>query len=96
MKRIASILVACTIAQALHELRPGSAWTVTNNSYDGIVFLDSSTRPTRAAITTWLSNCQDAETQRIAAKVQARIDVRNTSLTVQQRLQALLILTDND
>lgn len=33
---------------------------------------------------------------RLAAKAQARIDVKNTALTIAQRLQALLILQDLD
>jgi hypothetical protein len=97
MKYLAQILIACTFVEALQSLRPGAEWTVVNDSYTALQWLDQTqTRPTNAQMLTEIQNCKVAAAARAAAKAQARLDVKNTTLTQAQRLSALLILLDYD
>lgn len=97
MKNLLQILVACTLAQAIQISRPGAEWALDGNSYDGIRWLDVvQTKPTKAELLTAASTCDSNETTRLSAKAQAKIDVKNTTLTQAQRFRALLILLDYD
>lgn len=97
LKRLSNILIACTIAQALTNIRPGASWSLKDNAYAGLDWTDQTqAKPTPSEIVTEIQSCTAAATSRATTKVQARLDVKNTSLTQAQRMQALLILLDFD
>lgn len=97
MKRIATIFVVCTILEAIQSIRPGARWSLVGTSYAGLEWLDQTqTKPTAAEIITEIQSCTQNAAIRATLKQQARLDVRNSSLTQGQRLQALLILLDFD
>lgn len=97
MKRLAQILLACTVSTALQDLRPGAEWSMSDNDPAKIQWLDQvQAPPTKAEVVARIADCKSDETTRTSLKQQARLDVRNTSLTQAQRLQALLILLDYD
>lgn len=97
MNRLAQILLACTVVSVLQDLRPGAEWSLSGNTYEGLEWVDAvQTKPTKAEIVAAMQACRADETARFSLKQQARLDVRNTSLTQGQRLQALLILLDFD
>lgn len=96
-KTLATILVSCTILDAIQTLRPGALWTIQNGDYDALTWMDhSQTKPMLSELQTAIDSCISAQSKRQALKTQAKLDVKNSSLTQTQRLQALLILLDFD
>lgn len=94
---LATWFLACTIAEAIPLIRPGAQWNVRGNGYQGIEWLDTTqVKPTPQEIVVALQNCQSTIDARILAKRQARLDVKNSTLTQAQRFQALMILLDYD
>lgn len=88
------VFASCDVDEVLQTIRPGSEWTLKDKS---LVWQDATTvKPTLTEIQTAMNDCQSALALRVAAKKQARLDVKNTSLTQAQRLQALLLLLDFD
>jgi hypothetical protein len=88
---------ACEIPDVLMTLAPGAQWNLSGDKYSGIQWLDTiQAQPTALAVAQAIATCKTQQTSRLAAKAQARLDVKNTGLTQIQRLQALLILLDYD
>lgn len=97
MKWIVQALLTCTIVQAIELARPGAIWSLKDNDYSQLNWQDATqSKPTIQELQTALATCRTNEANRVAAKKQARLDVKNISLTQTQRLQALLILLDYD
>lgn len=97
MKAFAQILVVCTIVEAIAAVRPQAEWNLRGTNYAGLEWLDKNqAKPTPAELATTILACQAAESSRLTAKAQARIDVKNGSLTQAQRMSALLVLLDFD
>lgn len=86
------LLAECRIQEGISIARPGAQWTLRGDSYSGLEWIDrSSSKPTENEINSAIQNCRNAESTRESAKDQATKDVKNTSLTPQQRLDALMI-----
>ena len=87
----------CRPEEVINRLRPGASWIMKDGDVRTIQWTDAvQTKPTLAEYTLELSACNADETSRKAQKQQARLDVKNTSLTTNQRIQALMILLDLD
>jgi hypothetical protein len=94
---LSSLAIAdCKVADVIPTLRPGAAWTITDNDTSTLVWQSTQTIPTALEVAVSVNDCKAKAASRFAAKAQARIDVKNTSLTQAQRLAALLILLDYD
>lgn len=87
---------ACGITEALLVLRPGAEWSMKGESYEGIIWMDKSIQPTKQEVSDQIIACQSTKTTRDSSKTQAKLDVKNGTLTQAQRFQALLILLDLD
>ena len=87
----------CDIPEVLNTIRPGAEWSLTGPGYAGLNWTDRiQTKPTQQEIVDARTLCISNNTTRIAQKIQARLDVKNTGLTQGQRIQALLLLLDFD
>lgn len=86
----------CSVPQVISAMRPGAEWTINNKDALTLVWFSAQPVPTRSEILQAVSDCVTAEAARKLQKQQARLDVKNGSLTQAQRLQALLILLDYD
>ncbi len=96
-KLFLQLVITCTMADALQTLRPGAEWALTGSTYSGLTWIDAAqVKPTSAEVVSAIQDCRTAAAARVAAKTQARIDVKDTNLTQAQRMQALLILLDYD
>lgn len=97
MKISPQFLVVCTIATALQTIRPGAQWTVTDESYSTLSWVDKSqAKPTENEVSAAIQGCKTADTSRLAVKAQAKLDVKSAASTQAQKMQALLILLDLD
>lgn len=92
----AALHADCKVGDVLMTLRPGAEWTMTGNDTSTLVWSSTQTIPTKAEVIQAIQDCRTAAQARLTAKQQARLDVRDTSLTANQRFQALLILLDFD
>lgn len=87
----------CAPEDVLETIRPGAQWAADGSDYSGLNWLDTTqTKPTRTEISDAVTQCRSDAIARRAAKVQARADVKDTTLTQAKRFQALLILLDFD
>lgn len=88
------LMATCDVDDAIQAIRPGAGYMIQQNN---LIWLDTSTiKPTLLEIQNAASDCKAAAVTRLAAKRQARLDVKNSALTQGQRLAALLILLDYD
>ena len=79
---------ACDTARALETLRPGAEWVVRG---EDITWLDKvQTRPTSRQINDAITACISEETLTKQAREQALIDLKNSSITDRQKLEALI------
>lgn len=91
MKTLSRILIACTIATAIQEVRPGAEWVLNGDRYAGLTWIDKvQTKPTSSEIDTAMVACQSRETQEKLARDQAKLDLNNTSKTDTERINALI------
>ena len=58
----------------LEYLRPGEAWTLNGETYDGLTWLAETPQPTEAEIAAAWPEAQAAHQAKINAQAQARVD----------------------
>lgn len=91
MKKLISILFACTIIEAIQSVRPGAEWSLSGSDYSGLTWLDGkTTKPTRKEITTAISECA-ADSDRESREIeQAKIDLNTTTKSDAERINAMI------
>lgn len=88
MKRLTSILIACSVSTALLSLRPGAEWNLRGTT---IEWLDKVQRqPTQAEIDLAILNCQSAEAVLDTQKKQAILDSKDVKMSPDERINALI------
>ena len=88
---------SCSPQDVIQDIRPNSEWTFIGDKYEDLNWLDTvQSKPTRQEIVDAVIACRSDVTNRKAQKAQARLEVKNTGLTQEQRMRALLILLDLD
>lgn len=87
---------SCDVQSVLQMLRPGAEWSISNNDVVTLVWLSTQTVPTKPEVLAAVATCRSDLAARKTLKAQSRVDVKNSGLTIGQRLQALLILLDYD
>lgn len=94
MKKLLTILFACTIVEAISTLRPGAQWNLRGSTLAGLEWLDASKPPTQADIDQTIADCQAQDSLKKSQKDQAVIDAKNPAKTADQRLDALIKAID--
>jgi hypothetical protein len=87
----------CDVPHVLTQLRPGAQWSFRGKAASSVQWLDSTQSPPAAGeIAAAQQSCMAKFKARQALKAQARLDVKSSTATVEQKLQALIILQDLD
>lgn len=95
MKKLTTILIACTIIEAIQTLRPGAEWVLNGDQYRNLTWIDKTKpKPTKLEIDQAILDCTTREAIEKAAKAQAVIDAKDTTKTPQTRLDALIKAID--
>jgi hypothetical protein len=97
MRRIVVLMLACFVADAMTDLRPGSTWKVNGNMQSGITMLSGNmTPPTKAEVEAWITTCLQQEKARQLLKIKARFDIKTSTTTAAQKIQSLITILDLD
>jgi len=89
MIRGITIMLACTIIEALQDVRPGAQW-VMGSTYSDLVWLDKSQlKPTLQEVDQAVSDCKAQEPIKNAEKAQAVLDAKDSGKLPQARIDAL-------
>jgi len=93
MKKWANILLACTITQALQDLRPGATYFVDLTSSTMVQTNDPRGVPNQYELFSYLSNCEKAIVTNFGPQIQTDVfNLQNSTNTVVQKLPALIDL----
>ena len=83
----------CTPMDVLQQIRPGAEWSITGNTYNGLIWLDQvQTKPTLQEVQDAMTTCQ---ANVLSLRQQAQNDIFNVKLatnTAQVKLQSLIDL----
>lgn len=100
MKILALLLLAaplmadCRPGEVLRQIRPIAEFAMTDDVVT--VWRSTDTIPSKGEMAAATLLCQTEQATRFSQKRQARLDIKNALLTIQQRFDALLILQDLD
>ena len=87
MKKLLTILLSCTIIEALQTARPKAQWSITNGDYNTLVWLDKTqTKPSQDELTKAMATCQS----NASTMTQALTDEKNSNLDPGVRLDNLI------
>lgn len=87
----------CSIPEVLSTLRPGAVWSVRGNTYEGIVWQDQAQqKPGRAEVANALTACATDSASRETLRRIARYQVRLSTATATEKIDALILLLDLD
>lgn len=84
-------LIACTVASALSNLRPGAEWVMQNDDFTTLTWLDKTqTAPTEKEVQEALSSCQQQETTKQQEMIQTKSTLESKTSTTDQKVDALI------
>lgn len=95
MKRAIGILLACTITEAISDVRPGAEWLLQGDRYENLTWLDQSQKkPTQQELDQSTVNCQAGEMNQKVQRAQAITDAKDTTKDLQTRFDAFIKAAD--
>lgn len=93
MKKWANILLACTVTQALQDLRPGATFFVDTSSSAYVQTADPRGVPSGFELVSTMFRCETALVSNFGPQIQNDVfNLQNSTNTVIQKLPALIDL----
>lgn len=77
--------------EALYTIRPNSQWSISGDSYSGLLWLDTKqSKPTQKELEIAIEDCRSREELEKIIRDQAKVDLNNRSKTDAERINAIV------